>query len=761
MSNWEDNLLNSPLPYLLASDARLSQPDYTNDQTWELDLKRGNPPAISLQTTYGLRARRMRIFLRFIQGAQSLCNPLEFYQPPQLEKYLPSYLSLRCQPFAGIETRLEFWIPESQAATGRISINNIANKPVLLRLELACEFSSIDGSGSLEVVSQNGTPPFLKGQATNLSPILIISGNAEGCHSPFPTLTQAWNLLPGQKRSLLWASAALKGQQASFELAQRTLRRSWEPEVARMEMTHHSGQMEIITGSQEWNAIFSATQNMAIHFLLGIKPGQPAFVLSRNPEQGFSPKGDGSDYSSPWLVQTLWDARVLFDLVLPGEADYCKASLQGWISHWLQEDQNWSGQKTFVPVLQPLLAGLVWKVDQYTDDHNWLKELFPALCTLYERWFSPTQDHDQDGYPEWLSAIQSSLPEDRSHPPYSLSECPSMLAMLDAECASLIKIARFLGSDEIVQKFSQRQEELRVHLENSWNPKAKMYQYRDYASHLTSSRKSLKKVKKGGLFDLPLQFPTAQRMGICLKEAIPGKVKIRISGLFQGAEVVETLEIQEQTYTSQLFSEVKEFLVEDLPLKNQLELFSPSFMEQDISLFLPLWARMVPSERAKTMAEKVLRKQWLKPNGLPVAPGQDIVHIPWNVRVAEGLCYYGCREAAEEIFYSIMKGVTQALGKVNCFSEMHAAETGEISGSKNHLHGLAPIGLFLEILGVQYVKENYVVVRGNNPFPWPVTIKYRGMTITRHSHETVIIFSTGQRVTVDDIGPHEISLESI
>ena len=51
-----------PLQLTLAADMRLSQLDYTNDTIWNLELEGGEPPALALYTTFGMRARSMRLF---------------------------------------------------------------------------------------------------------------------------------------------------------------------------------------------------------------------------------------------------------------------------------------------------------------------------------------------------------------------------------------------------------------------------------------------------------------------------------------------------------------------------------------------------------------------------------------------------------------------------------------------------------------------------------------------------------------------------
>ena len=50
-----------PLALNLAADARLGPTDYFDDQIWELRIGGGDPPALALQTTFGLRARSMRV----------------------------------------------------------------------------------------------------------------------------------------------------------------------------------------------------------------------------------------------------------------------------------------------------------------------------------------------------------------------------------------------------------------------------------------------------------------------------------------------------------------------------------------------------------------------------------------------------------------------------------------------------------------------------------------------------------------------------
>jgi len=61
MRKW--NLKNGdPLNLVIAADARLCKPDYRNDQIWEITLGRRDPPALEVETSFGMRVARMSLF---------------------------------------------------------------------------------------------------------------------------------------------------------------------------------------------------------------------------------------------------------------------------------------------------------------------------------------------------------------------------------------------------------------------------------------------------------------------------------------------------------------------------------------------------------------------------------------------------------------------------------------------------------------------------------------------------------------------------
>jgi hypothetical protein len=51
-----------------------------------------------------------------------------------------------------------------------------------------------------------------------------------------------------------------------------------------------------------------------------------------------------------------------------------------------------------------------------------------------------------------------------------------------------------------------------------------------------------------------------------------------------------------------------------------------------------------------------------------------------------------------------------------------------------------------------------VKLEGTNPFPWDVTVSFRGLKVIRGQQKTEVIFANGKSVTVTDTEPVMVSL---
>jgi hypothetical protein len=193
------------------------------------------------------------------------------------------------------------------------------------------------------------------------------------------------------------------------------------------------------------------------------------------------------------------------------------------------------------------------------------------------------------------------------------------------------------------------------------------------------------------------------------------------------------------------------------------------FSTQDIGLLLPLWAEIPDPARARLIMEKTLLAEgrFGERFGIPCTPGGSkaageksrAVHLPWNVLIIEGLLAYGFREQATLLTGRLMEAVIGCLKHQHAFYQAYHAGTGAGLGERNAVQGLAPLGLFLKTLGVEFRLPAQVVLTGKNPFPWPVTVQYRGFTVTRTLEKTDVVFPDGQSITLNDPTDAVVSAE--
>ena len=140
MRDWSLSL-GDPLYLSLAADARLCQPDYFNDHIWEVEFGAADAERafVSLYTTFGLRARSMRLYLRFTENNITVTDPNTFIAKPSLRRFYPNFLTLDFVPLENLHITTDFWVPESHAVAGRITLANKSNAVRQLKLEVCAE----------------------------------------------------------------------------------------------------------------------------------------------------------------------------------------------------------------------------------------------------------------------------------------------------------------------------------------------------------------------------------------------------------------------------------------------------------------------------------------------------------------------------------------------------------------------------------------------------------------------------------------------
>jgi hypothetical protein len=788
-----------PLSLTLATDARLDATDYYNDQIWRITLGGGDPPALALHTTFGLRARSLRMFPRFTEGELTLTNPADFNKAPVISRLCPNFVALTFSPFPEIDVESEVWVPGSHAIAGRFKIYNPGSTPRSLQLNWVGQLTSTSGQrmASLEIEAAR----VLSGITDGLAPIVFMTGAPAPGPGSYPTLMQNIDLPGGSARTITWISASLNTSEKSFQQARGIAARKWDAEIARLELLN-AGLVDIYTGNQEWDAAFALSQKVAYSLFVGPTPHLPhrSFVLSRQPDQGYSLRGDGSDYNHLWNGQTPLDAYTLAGLVLPASPSLAEGLLRNFISVQAEDGFiDWKpglgGQRSRL-LATPVLASLAWRIYESTEDLAFIKEIFPALLKFVDVWFTPQRDRDRDGIPEWDHPMQAGTDD---HPLYSLwqpwsqgveintAEGPALCSFLFQECQSLMKIAGLIEETDAASALEPLAENLRIALEVSWDSTEASYYDWDRDTHFSPSGLPLGERQGPGELVLQQEFNPPIRLQVTIETngESTRRPQVFIHGTgAAGFHRVERLSddqikwyLGKGSLTSpKVYTSIEQIRFQGLDPNDRVILSSVGYRSQDLSLLLPLWAGIPAQERATELVRNTITepaKYW-QPFGLPAGLGTEAagnsldesgagifqsVHLPWNALIGEGLLKYGYREEAAELVTRLMAGIILCLKNEAAFRQYYHCRNGQGLGERNPLSGLAPFNFFLQTLGVRLISPQRVALEGFNPFPWPVTVKYRGLTVLRQKEKTVVIFPNGQTAVIDEPAPRLITLE--
>ena len=777
-----------PLCLTLAADASLSIPDYLNDHIWELEFGGAEPASLSLYTTYGLRARSMRIFHRFSEGKQSVNDPTSFESPPVVRRFFPNFLIVECSPLPTIDVSIEYWVPQSNAICGRISLTNNSNKNRKLRIELCAVLNPIDGQSMATV--QNQMVNILAGQTGRLFPVVFMTGGPAHGLGPYPSLLLDVELGPGATRQLTWVQAATDDLQTSFDLARQTASRPWEAERARLELTNASQTVDIHTSDQDWDAAFAFSQSAAFGLFFPPDENLPntSIVSSRGPDNGYSPRGDGSDYPASWNGQSPFDAYYLSE-VLP--ASHAANELLKNFLAIQTEDGTIDGKPGLAGqrgryLAAPLLASIAWKLYEKSGDDEFLKLAFPHLRKFFWSWFSPECDEDRDGIPQWKNILQTGFEEnplfDVWHE-WSLGvnigqvHSPALEAMLYSESVCLIKMAEQFGEHDSLTLLQEQNAKLRASIESSWQAGTGLYHYRERGTGLTLEGKVLLRQQGSGIAAPKLKFEGQIRLLVEVQTENPAakrpQVRLHEYSTKPADEVIESSDYQWRNNgavytTKKSFLRLAKISVRGLEVDDTVVIRTPEYTTEDHTLFMPLWAAVPDEEHVQQLIGRSLfdALRFNRPFGIPACPSltqpfgpahdkpeaevvSQSVHLPWNLFVCEGLLRYGFRAAAARLFAHSMSAVIQNLKLNRAFYARYHAEKGTGIGERNSLNGLASVGLFMKILGVEILSPRRVKLEGENPFPWDVTIQFKDLKVIRGVKNTLVTFANGKSVIVE------------
>ena len=772
-----------PRTLVLSADFRFCEPDYLNDHTWEMEPATGESAVMAVSTTFGLRARNMRIFPGFSLGGKKVINPQLFFSPPILTQFYPNYLEFTCSPFQGLDARIEYWVPSSQTLASRLTFRNLTTNSLELQFDINASMTPLGGQPMSPTQLQSVY--VLSGRTSNLEPVVFLTGGPLRGPGPYSSLQLDISLAPLAFRKFTWVQAALPEAQASFDLARLTAARPWDAELARIRLVNAAQTVEIETGNLDWDASLAFSQSTALRlfFRAGEHLPFPSFVLERQPDHGYSSRGDGRDYTAHWDGQSVHDAIYVASL-LPGSPELAAGLVRNFLS--TQDEKGFvdcrpglAGQRGRW-LAAPLLAELAWNSYRQTRDKDFLLEVFPKLLAFYERWFDPVCDQDQDGFPEWDHPLQTgyednpafnSLKKGDQGADIRFFESPALAACLWREYHNLVSLADELELTDQMKAFRVRADFLYVSVAACWNKKNSFYNYRDRDTHYTVKGQSLLTCSGPGVHKLKSGFKNPERLMLQIRESsrTTRALEIRIQGRSSSGELVELLGRKDfrqgmdmsVAASRQVYSSLEQIEVTGLQPSDRLVVRSLDYMQEDQTGFLPLWAGIPDDFKAASLVKSNLFNKkcfWHKAgistrnfaaNKAKVEEDNE-VQFPWNQFIGSGLLDYGWRSEVSQLMTRLMETSIDSLKQQGAFFNSYQAESRVGQGERNSLRGLAPVGLFLQTLGVQIISPDMVRLEGLNPFPWPVTLRYRGLVIDRQVDFTDITFLDGRNIRVTD-----------
>ncbi len=816
---------NDPITLRLAADVRLTPTDYADDHIWELSLAGGDPPALALRTSYGLRARDMRLFPSFVEGDKTATDPAEFASPPLVRAFFVNYLRLTFDPFPGLPVAAEYWCPDSHSVAGRLTLTNEGAEARRVQVWLSALLKPIEnprhlGPAKLEEFMA------LEGHTGNLDITVVLEGLAETAPAPYPTLSRTFEIAPDESVSVRWVEAALPasagrdesptrlysnarpGGDASPEakrsgegelfpthclpLIRSILAREWDGESARIELVN-AGLLDIETGDKDWDAALAFAQTVALSCYVGPTAHlpHPSFIFTRHPDKGYSRKGDGSDHNWQWDGQVTTEAYVNLPQIASAAPDLAKGVIRNWLAvqgpdGFIDWKPGLAGQRNRALCI-PILASLAWRTfGEYTEDKDFLAEVYPGLRRFVDVWLTRKHDRDEDGVPEWSSTIQSAFDDCPSFVPWqvwaqgadiTLAEAPDLAAYLYRECRTLSRMAALLGQPED-PALAERANRLQRAVEAMWRDDTASYHYVDRDSHEVTRGQAL----ASGKGDLAVEvnrrfFPPARIVvkAVGPKDARPN-MEVVLSGRGRrGRHRVETLKrslvrwyFGVGTATSEkLYAELERVEVRGLTEDFDVTVSVVDYSREDQMLLLPLWGGVPDSVRAETLVRKTILdpERYWRPYGLPNCSARDPAYKPdnregsggvwlmWNTMIGEGLVEHGYRAEAAELITKLMTAMIHCLKSDKAFREAYNADKLEGLGERNYLWGVAPVHLFMLTLGVRILSPRKVFLEGRNPFPWAVTVRHKGVTVVKGYEVATVTFPSGRQVTVTEASP--------
>jgi hypothetical protein len=772
----------------LAADRRYAQIDLKNDQVWEFSCAHNEPPALAIQSTYGLNCQGIKIFPRFTLQGTTLTDPRTFARSVHIEKRLTNYLLATCSPFSLLDVELEYWVPSSNSVCGRVRLINRGKSAISLNLEWAVLLKPKEG-GQTMTSAEMGVNTILRGKTAELYPVFFLTGGPVPSTRAYPALSLEMTLPAGAERRVTWALATLDSHEASFTLARQNTALLWDSELLKHEMDQKRKTFLFISDDLVMNELLYETQVKAHQCLIqGKAPERRLTLLSkRQPDAPL-----GTFMISPItkrsnLPATIYDLWQISRILLPAEPELFKELIQGFLDN---QQENGAIPWTIKPngspsiaLTPPLLAGIALDTADCLQDNTWLSQVYAPLLEGLKYWFHSNSKDIESGWPVWDHLMQTGLD---SSPLYSIwkeedqgvdlsyIDSPALGAMLYHECCALIKISQKLDKPEEISWLQVTAERIREHVQSSWNEKKATYLYRDIRSSQTGSTSDCFQAERDGTYPVEINCDSERRLLVrCTKKgSLPENAAVTLHGKNLHGAVMEEFQFSKRQFqqgivrltSSSLFSTIEKIEVTGLHEEDQISVSLVGFDDEDISLLLPLWAGIPTAKQAKRLVTETLMKRYLSPLGLSVVPSRryakdhHTVQSFWNSILVEGMLNYGMREQAAKVLFAFLGAVRGQWENNFVLNDTIRVTDSQGVGDRDNVSALPGVVPLLRCLGMEQVRPNEVIFSGLNEFLPAFTVQYGRTSVYLNKECTKISTLNGSKIEIHDAGKQRIVL---
>lgn len=792
------SLLSSFPRYLhLAADARLTKTSYVDDQIWSLEVS-GEPASLAVMTSYGLRATAMSVFPAFQWQGQTRVDPREFAVEPVLERGYPNYLKVSCQPFDLLAAELEWWVVESDVLLGRVSLTHLGENPGGHRLRVHAQLQPAqDGEPMGEHIIDGVN--LLLGRAADVRPLLFVSGGPRPEQIAYPSLSIMHSPATGEPTRVVWALVSKREPREGFACARDWAGIDWERHIARLERVNSSW-VQVECDDERWGAAFHASQQAGLASVVSGTRSLPhrSFVLRRGIDDGYSATGDGKDHPHRWSGQDVFAGFHLSRQIMRSAPEVVHEILLNYLHvrgsrGEVDARPGLAGQRVG-NLCPPLLASLAWQLHRQRPDRDFLLRAYDTLKQHTLAWLRPSQDRDHDGVPEWDNVLQSGYPDSPTFVPWatwgqgldiSTAETPDLTAFLLCEFVSLAAMAKELGKSQEVADYEALSARLRQALDRAWDEESSRYLFLDRDTHVAGEGKRLGKRKGNFSLKVGKRFESEVRIVVRVRgpemKASEGTVTIHGRGP-KGQFRTEKLSKEDFRWfteighgtTTHTFASIERVVSKGFAKEFTILVTTADHRRTELSQWLPLVSGSVSRERAlRSVRDQLLTEAFWRGGGLPSLAAHDPAYDPdgrpetagvrmWiNSLIGQALVELGLRSEAADLVQRLMESCMASLEKKGAFASHYHPDTPMGIGEIGSIEGLAPLHLFLEVLGVRLMQGPVVEIRGINPFPWPVTVRWRGVTVNRPIQgPTGVGFDNGAVVWLEEDEEVRIQLEA-